>query len=141
MNTKVKGPVSKIMTKNVITIDINADLSDACRLFLDNKIRHLPVVKNDNIVGVLSYNDVLRLSFGESYDDKSDIDDTIYKLLQIEQIMVAEPVIIHENCSIKKATKILINNKFHALPVILKHKVVGMISTTDLLKYCLKIEI
>lgn len=135
MNTKVKEPVSKIMTTKVITIDINADLSDACRLFLDHKIRHLPVVKNDNIVGVLSYNDVLRLSFGESYDDKSDIDETVYKLLQVEQLMVAEPIKIHASCSIKNAAKILINNKFHALPVIEKHKVVGMISTTDLLKY------
>ncbi len=135
MNIKVKQAVSKIMTRDVVTIDINSDLSDACKLFLTHKIRHLPVLKNGNMVGLLSYNDILRLSFGESYDDKSTIDETIYKLLQIEQIMVAEPVIIHENCSIRKATKILINNKFHALPVILKHKVVGMISTTDLLKY------
>lgn len=135
MNIKVTQPVSKIMTRNVVTIDINADLSDACRLFLANKIRHLPVVRDESMVGLLSYNDVLRLSFGESYDDKSEIDDTVFKLLQVEQIMVADPIKIHANCSIRKAAKILINNKFHALPVIEKHKVVGMISTTDLLKY------
>lgn len=135
MNTKIKEPISKIMTTNVITIDINSDLSDACRLFLKNKIRHLPVVRNDSMVGVLSYNDVLRLSFGETYDDKSDIDDTVFRLLRIDQLMVSNPIKIKESFTIKKAVKILIKNKFHALPVVQKHKVVGMISTTDLLKY------
>ncbi|NCP21007.1 MAG: CBS domain-containing protein, partial [Zetaproteobacteria bacterium] len=99
------------MTRNVVTVDINADLSDACLLFLTHKIRHLPVVKDDSMVGLLSYNDVLRLSFGESYDDKSEIDDTVFKLLQVEQIMVTDPIKIHANCSIRKAAKIMINNK------------------------------
>ena len=135
MNTKVKEPVSKIMTTNVITLDVNNDLSDACRLFLNHKIRHLPIVKNHKMVGILSYNDVLRISFGEAYDDKSAIDNTIYKLISIKQLMVEDPIRVCPDDSIRKFIKVLINNKFHAVPVVENRKLVGMVSTTDLLKY------
>jgi len=135
VNTKVSQPVSKIMTKNVITLDINQDLLDACRLFLRNKIRHLPVVKGRKMVGILSYNDILRISFGEVYDDKSFIDQTVYKMLTIEQIMAKNPVKIKPYYSVHRVAKILMKNKFHALPVTQNHHLVGMVSTTDLLRY------
>jgi len=128
-------PVSQIMTKNVITINIDDDLSDACRLFLRNKIRHLPVLKGNRMVGILSYNDVLRISFGEVYDDKSFIDETIYKMLTIEQIMTKDPIKIKPDFSVHRAAKILMKNKFHALPVTQNHHLMGMVSTTDLLRY------
>jgi len=128
-------PVSDIMTKNVITININDDLLDACRLFLRNKIRHLPVLKGNRIVGILSYNDVLRISFGEVYDDKSSIDHTLYKMLTIEQIMTKYPVKIRPDFTVHRTAKILMKNKFHALPVTQNHHLLGMVSTTDLLRY------
>lgn len=135
MKNRIKEPVSKIMTKNVISLDIKEDLTAACSLFIKNKIRHLPVVKGDRMVGILSYNDVLRLSFAEVYDDKTAIDQTLYKLLKLEQIMIERPVKVKPNDTIKKVVKIIIKNKFHALPVVKKRKLVGMVSTTDLLKY------
>jgi len=123
------------MTKHVITIDINQDLLEACRLFLGNKIRHLPVLKGRRMVGILSYNDVLRISFGEVYDDKSFIDRTLYKMLTIEQIMTKDPVKIRPDYSVHRVAKIIMKNKFHALPVTEGHHLVGMVSTTDLLRY------
>ena len=123
------------MTKKVITLNINQDLSEACRLFLRNKIRHLPVVKGRRMVGILSYNDVLRISFGEIYDDKSFIDQTVYKMLTIEQIMTKNPIKVRPYYSVHRVAKILMKNKFHALPVTEKHHLVGMVSTTDLLRY------
>ncbi|MCF6213791.1 MAG: CBS domain-containing protein [Flavobacteriaceae bacterium] len=135
MNIKIKEPVSKIMTKNVITLDVDKDLSDACCLFLNNKIRHLPIVKGKKMVGILSYNDVMRISFGEVYDDKSVIDYTIYKILTISQLMNENPVKVKPDDSIKKVIKILVKNKFHALPIVESRRLAGMVSTTDLLKY------
>jgi len=135
MKDAVNLPVSNIMTHNVITVDVKEDLNLACSLFRENKIRHLPVVKGNKMVGILSYNAVLRLSFGEVYDDKSAIDTTLYKLLKLEQVMVENPIKVKPDDSIKKVAKILIKNKFHALPVVEKRKLVGIVSTTDLLRY------
>lgn len=131
----VKKPVSEIMTQNVVTVDVNDDLNNACSLFREKKIRHLPVLKGERLVGVLSYNAVIRLSFCEVYDDKTDIDNTIFKLLKLNQVMVDNPIKVKPDDSIKKVAKILIKNKFHALPVVEHRKLVGIVSTTDLLRY------
>jgi len=135
MREMVKLPVSTIMTKNVVTVDVNDDLTNACSMFREKKIRHLPVLKGERLVGILSYNAVIRLSFCEVYDDSSVIDRTIYKLLGIKQVMVENPIKVAPDDSIRKVAKVLIKNKFHALPVVEKRKLVGIVSTTDLLKY------
>jgi len=135
MREMVNKPVAVIMTRDVITIDVDGDLNNACSIFREKKVRHLPVVKGDRLVGILSYNAVLRLSFGEVYDDKSAIDATLYKLLKLEHVMVENPIKVKPDDSIKKVAKILIKNKFHALPVVEHRKLVGIVSTTDLLRY------
>ncbi|NJW55321.1 CBS domain-containing protein, partial [Salinimicrobium oceani] len=55
--------VSEIMTKNIHRVSLSDDLSTAEALMKKNHIRHLPVVENDKIVGMLSLNDLLRISF------------------------------------------------------------------------------
>lgn len=135
MREMVKLPISTIMTKNVVTVDVDDDLTNACSVFREKKVRHLPVVKGERLVGVLSYNAVIRLSFCEVYDDKSAIDSAIYKLLNIKQVMVENPIKVTPDDSIRKVANILIKNKFHAIPVVEKRKLVGIVSTTDLLRY------
>jgi signal-transduction protein with cAMP-binding, CBS, and nucleotidyltransferase domain len=51
---KQKVPVSTIMTKNVIKLNLTDDLTKAEMLFKKNHIRHIPVVKGNKIIGMLS---------------------------------------------------------------------------------------
>jgi len=108
MREMVKLPISTIMTRKVITVGVNDDLNKACSLFREKKIRHLPVLKGERLVGVLSYNAVIRLSFCEVYDDKKDIDNTIFKLLKLNQVMVDDPIKVKPDDSIKKVAKSLL---------------------------------
>ena len=70
---KNRTPVTSIMSKNVITLNSKDDLSKAELLFKNNKIRHIPVVSGDKIIGMLSYTDLLRISFADAVDDDADI--------------------------------------------------------------------
>jgi CBS domain-containing protein len=54
-------PVSEFMTKNVITITSESTLKEALEKFIDHKIRHLPVVRDSRVVGVISVKDVIKL--------------------------------------------------------------------------------
>jgi len=56
-------------------------------------------------------------------------------MLTIEQIMTKDPVKIRPDYSVHRVAKIIMKNKFHALPVTEGHHLVGMVSTTDLLRY------
>lgn len=55
-----KTKVSDIMTKNVVTVDGDSDIMRAIALMKKNGFRHLPVVKNDKLVGLVSQTDVCR---------------------------------------------------------------------------------
>jgi CBS domain-containing protein len=132
-------PVSKIMTKELITLSLRDDLYKAEKMFKEHHIRHIPVVKNRHIVGMLSLNDLKRISFLDSYDaDEIKIDNAIYNMLSIEQIMVKNPIKVTSNITIKSVVEILSKNEFHALPVVDNDILVGIVTTTDILLYLLK---
>ena len=69
---------------------------------------------------------------------KAEIDNAIYDMLSIEQIMVKNPIKVTSNITIKSVAEILAKNEFHALPVVDLDELVGIVTTTDLLKYLLE---
>lgn len=132
---KQKVPVSTIMTKNVVKLNLSDDLTKAEMLFKKHHIRHIPVVYNNKIVGMLSYTDLLRISFADAIDDENDVDTTVYNMFTVEQVMAKKLVSIAPDATIKEAAQILTTKEFHALPVCEGYLLVGIITTTDLIKY------
>ena len=131
-------PVSKIMTKELITLSLTDDLYKAEQLFKEHKIRHIPVVEGEKIVGMLSLSDLKRISFLDSFDSNEvKIDNAVYKMLSIKQIMIKNLITVNSHITIKSVAEILAKNQFHALPVVDHDKLVGMVTTTDLLTYLL----
>ncbi len=129
-------PVSTIMTKDLIKLTIKDDLTKAESLFKHYKIRHIPVVNGATIIGILSYTDLLRISFADAVDDDEEIvDTTVYNMFTVEQVMAKKLVTISPDTTIKEAAEILAKKEFHALPVCEDHILVGIITTTDLIKY------
>jgi CBS domain-containing protein len=136
---KKREPVSHIMTKQVITVNHSNSLEDAEKLFTKNNIRHIPVVSGDELIGMLSLTDLLRISFVDNFgDDEGSIDTAVYNMLSIEQVMVSKPVAVQHDATIREVAEILSTKEFHALPVVDGSKLVGIVTTTDLIKYLLE---
>lgn len=136
---KIKVPVSTIMTKNVIKLNLSDDLTKAEQLFKKYHIRHIPVVLGNKIVGMLSYTDLLRISFADAvYEDEEEIDVTVYNMFSVEQVMARNLVMVSPETTIKEVAEILATNEFHALPVTEGELLVGIVTTTDLIKYLLQ---
>ncbi|QNL23112.1 CBS domain-containing protein [Hyphobacterium sp. CCMP332] len=126
------------MTSKVVTIDVNASLEKARDLFKKNKIRHLPVTDNELVIGILSQTDLLRLSFGNTYvDDDMVGEDGIMDELSINQIMKHKPDMVGPNDSIKEVAEKFISAEYHALPVEDNGKLVGIVTTTDVIRFLL----
>jgi CBS domain-containing protein len=131
--------VSKIMTKNLVKLNVNDSLSKAEALFKKNKIKHLPVVKGDKIVGMLSYSDLLRISFADATDDTGDyVEATVYDMFSLEQVMTSKVVCVESDDTIKEVAEILAREHFHALPVIEHDKLIGIITSTDIINFFLE---
>ena len=136
---KQKVPVSTIMTKNVIKLNLTDDLTKAEMLFKKNHIRHIPVVKGNKIIGMLGYTDLLRISFVDAVDDTDEVVDvTVYNMFTVEQVMAKKLVTITPDTTIKEAAEILASKEFHALPVVEGDLLVGIVTTTDVLKYLIE---
>lgn len=131
-------PISDIMTTKLITLKQDQSLYEAKKLFHRHNIRHLPVVEKGKLVGMLSYNDILRISFSDLDENDDSIIPVIYEMYSIPQLMTKVPVFIDVGSTIKEAAEILSHQSFHSLPVLDKGKLVGMVTTTDMIKYLLE---
>lgn len=132
-------PISKIMTKHVITLNTTDSLENAERLFKQHHIRHIPVVTGKSIKGMLSLTDLLRISFADAVDENEDYVDTIvYNMFTIEQVMAKNLVSVNSKATVKEVAEILAKKEFHAIPVVDDNKLVGIVTTTDLINYLLE---
>lgn len=131
--------VSTIMTQNVVKLNLTDDLTKAESLFKEHKIRHIPVVSGSKILGILSYTDLLRISYVDAADDEDEVVDvTVYNMFTIEQVMSKHLITVTPETTIKEAAEILASNEFHALPVCKGDLLVGIVTSTDLIRYLLE---
>ena len=102
------------MTKDVVTVDVNQTLHEVNHIFSKHAIRHLPVVSEKNLVGIISLTDILRISFGNTFgEEQEDADEAIFDMLSINQVMKHSPVIISQTQTIREAAQIFTNHEFH----------------------------
>ena len=134
---KKREPVSHIMTTDLVTVNVNTSLSDASRMFPKHNVRHLPVVSGDELIGMLSYTDIMRISFGGNFD-QDNADEAIFDMLSINQVMKSKVQTVSSHDSIREVAEILAKVEFHALPVVDDGKLVGIVTTTDLIRFLLE---
>ncbi|WGH75270.1 CBS domain-containing protein [Tenacibaculum tangerinum] len=133
---KKRTPISTIMTRNLITLSSTDDLITAEKLFRKEHIRHIPIVSGNEIKGMLSYTDLLRISFADAVDEEeTDVDTIVYNMFSIEQVMAKNLVTVSSNTTIKEVAEVLAKKEFHALPVVDNNELVGIVTTTDLIAY------
>ena len=67
--TSLSTPVSEIMTPRVFSVQLGQKMTEAMALMSEKRVRHLPVMDDDQIVGIISIGDVLKeiISAQETY--------------------------------------------------------------------------
>ncbi|MCA9748563.1 MAG: CBS domain-containing protein [Romboutsia sp.] len=120
------------MTSNVTSVNVTNSLREVYNLIKEKNINHVPVVKGDEIIGLLTDSDFDKISY-MSADDKSNL--SIFDALTIEQVMTKNIKTVQQEDLIVDVANILAHSHFHALPVLDGKKLVGIVTTTDLLKF------
>lgn len=135
---KERTMISKIMTSNVVTLNMNDSLTKAEEIFSEHKIRHIPVVSGSHIVGILSYSDMLKIGIPELSDNDGAVVSIVYDMYTLEQVMTKDVKTLKQDDYIKTAAQIFSESEFRALPIVDEsNNLVGILSTTDLIKYLL----
>ncbi len=122
------------ITREVVTIKPEASVKEAFMLLKSMGIRHLPVVKNGVLKGIVTDRDLRRPKLSDvfkSWDQLYRINDEI----QVEDIMASPALTIPEEATIQEAAKIMAKNRIGALPVTdKKGKLDGIITESDILR-------
>lgn len=129
--------VRHVMTEYPETLNVDASFLDALTIMRDKKIRHLPVVDdNDRLLGMVTDRDLLKQGAAESTVlsvrelitvlSRKKVKDLMIKR---EKLLVAEPEMI-----IERAAKLMYENRIGALPVVEGEKLVGIMATNDILE-------
>lgn len=130
------------MSKSVHTLNLTNSLEDAEKAFKEYNVRHLPVVSGEELIGMLSLTDLARISFVDSYgsvnEQENTVDTAVYSMLKIEQVMAQKVETIDADATIRDVAEVLSGREYHALPVVEDNKLVGIVTTTDLIKYLLE---
>ncbi len=129
--------VSEVMTSNVLTADRKDSLRHVNSIMKEKHIRHLPVVDNGKLVGIVSKTDIMRLSFGDLYEGESGADEAMFDMLTLDQVMIYKPVSVQHDDLVDDVALKLASAEYHAFPVTDGERVVGIITTTDIIKYLL----
>ncbi len=69
--------VGEIMTEKVITVAPNHSIDECMKLMTDNHIRHLPVIDDQRLVGVIAIGDVLKAIIAEQQSTINQLEDYI----------------------------------------------------------------
>ena len=133
---KKNEPISKIMSTDLTTVHDGQPVSSLRKIFEENAIHHIPVVSGEELIGIVTSNDFMRVSFGEfgNQDGKS-LDSILDHTYKMHDLMNKNPITVLNTATIRDAARLLGKHSFHALPVVEGQKLVGLVTSTDLIQY------
>ena len=122
-------PLKSIMTIGVITVKADTPIYEALYLLAKNKISGIPVVDDEEqVVGVLTEKDVLRILVDKKLDVKSMVDD----------YMSHDVICFTEEDSAIDVCKFFIRSNIRRVPIVKDNKLVGIVSRADIIPLILE---
>ncbi len=122
------------MTPKVIVAGMHNKLSEVMHFFATHKIQHLPVTNHDELVGIVSVTDVMRVLHEDLNNGKSLNKHEMDDLHLLQNFMTPDPITVSPETKISDALRLLQFKKFQALPVVDNGKVVGIITNKDMVE-------
>ena len=142
--------VKDIMTRKLITVSPETEITQAARLLLENRINGVPVVDGSGrLVGILCQSDLISqqktlpipslFTFLDGYiplASNKQIEKEARKIaaITVAQAMTPDPVVVNPETSIQTVAALMVDNNFHSLPVVEDGRLVGIVGKEDVLK-------
>lgn len=130
-NTKIQD----IMTKDIVTIGLDDRLHKVKDIFDSNNFRHLLVVEDDKLIGIVSDRDLFRNispNIGKMRYTMADLN-TINQ--PVHMILTRHPITLKPDDNLRQAIHILNTHKISCIPIVNDDNIpVGILSWKDILK-------
>jgi CBS domain-containing protein len=131
-------PVGDLMRAQVITVNPESLLVEVTDIFRRRRVRHVPVVNDGLVVGIVSDRDVRRsLGWSSVHEDQADQRNHAADVrfpCTAGDIMQRQVLWTERSTTLKDALRMLIDKHIHSLPVIEKGRLTGIITQTDFIR-------
>ena len=131
--------VADIMTPNPITVQSITTLDEVIGLMKTHHFRHIPVVDNHQLLGIISDRDVRLAVNSPLIKHQSEKDWELLNTVKAEDCMTPNPLTIEPSTSTAKAAELMNHYKFDALPVVKEGQLVGIVTVDDVLKHYIEL--
>jgi CBS domain-containing protein len=128
------------MSKDVKYVSPTERLIHARRVMLESNVGRLPVLDDDELVGMITSKDLMRafIDFRKKVPEK-------YQKSQIKEVLVNDimstnPVYVTKDMSISEVSEIMMETGYNGLPIVEGEDVIGIITQTDILRLIEKLE-
>ena len=126
--------VREFMTSPCTSIGSDARLLDAALTLRRSGFRHLPIVKGEKLVGIITDRDINRYAPSLLSNISQEDYNAIFEETPLERVMTRDPLSVTPSTPVREAVAILHNRKLGCLPVVEEDRLVGILTTNDCLK-------
>jgi CBS domain-containing protein len=127
--------VADIMRKDFVSLQEGDRLDFAEDVMRLGRIRHLPVLQQGRLAGIVSQRDLLAHSLSRTLDFDPQDRRSFLKSVDVSEAMTREVVTVDPGTSLEEAARLLIRHQIGCLPVVGSDGVpVGLVTETDLLR-------
>jgi CBS domain-containing protein len=116
--------VKEIMTKNVVTIDVEKSVFEAAQLMASEGLGCLIVMDKVLTVGIITERDIVRRVVAK----RSSPD------VNISEVMTKTLITVDPNTSLKEAARVMSTNKIRRLPILKNNQLVGIVVSSDFVR-------
>jgi acetoin utilization protein AcuB len=125
--------VQDVMTKEVVSVSPSTVLLDAALLLRASAVRHLPVVEDGRLVGILTERDVQRCAPSRLIPITEDGYNAVFAETTVGRVMTREPKTVSSLTPLREAIKVMRQGKYGCLPVVDDGALVGILTRGDLI--------
>lgn len=132
--------VKNWMSTELIFVDENISIINAIKIMKDNRIRRLPILKEERLIGIVTDRDLKEAS--PSKATSLDVHElySVVSEIKVKDVMSKDPVTVLPDDTIMKAASIMLENKISGIPVLSEEgKLIGIITETDIFKLVVSI--
>jgi acetoin utilization protein AcuB len=126
--------VREMMSTDVTVIDRNDDVLSIENIMNTKHVRHLPVVEDGDIVGMVSQRDIFKAAMSSTMGYGEKAQQGFLHSVRVKAIMVYPVVTVSPDMTVDAAIELMLQKGIGCLPVVDNGQVVGMLTKTDLLR-------
>ena len=134
------GVVREIMMGSPVTLKPEDNLNLASDVISLGRIRHIPIVDGGRLVGIVSERDLIGAAAARIFGLKRKSKSALLKSVLIKEVMKKRVVTTAPDAPIKDVAHLMADKKIGCVPVVSEGVVVGLVTTTDILRYVESLE-